>query len=163
MRFTKLILLALTVLMFSCEKEPVVEEQVEDTSPPEIYDARWIDRPSTDLDFGGTIVDGENYTISITGGFQFVIKARDVSNLANGEIYFLVNNDETLRHSVLNKTNVLNSTDYSVGSLYNHFKLSLGDGVFYDYKEGDRVYFYLSFEDVLGYETRMQWTADLIE
>ncbi len=163
MKFTKLILLALTVLMFSCEKESIVEEQLEDTSPPEIYDARWIDRPSTDLDFGGPIVDRENYTISITGGFQFVIQLRDQSNLEQGEIYFLVNNDENLRYTVLNKTNVLNTTDYSVGCLYEHFKLSLGEGEFYDYKEGDRFNFYLNFEDELGQDISMQWTADLIE
>lgn len=163
MKYTRLLMLASILFMLSCEKELVVEEQVEDTSPPEIYDARWIDRPSTDLDFGGPIVDGENYSISITGGFQFVIKARDVSNLAQGEIYFLVNNDETLRYSVLKKSNVLNTPDYSVGCLYNHNALSLGSGMFYDYKEGDRFYFYLNFEDELGQETSMQWTADLIE
>jgi len=69
MNLSKLFILILILGLFSCEEEPVIVDDFEDTSPPEIYDFRWIDSPFYENDIGGPIIDGENYTLTISDGF----------------------------------------------------------------------------------------------
>lgn len=163
-KLSKIFAILLLVGLYSCEEEPVVvEDPINDTSPPEIYDFRWIDSPFYENDIGGPIIDGENYTLTISDGFQYILKVRDETNIAEGELYMLVNNDESLRETFLSKDIILDFKEGSFGYYFRVPKIALGSGVFYDLKPGDKYYFYLRFEDELGQETTMQWTADLVE
>lgn len=162
MKYTKLLMLALIFFMLSCEKQPFNIGEPEDTSPPEIFDFRWLDRPSIKNDVVGDIEDGEHYTIYTDSGFQYVLKIRDQSNLKEVDVYFLVNNDETKKETLSNKQFDIPTKDISFGYLYDIHSIVTDSGV-YKLKAGDKLHFYLHASDELDHEVNMQWTADLVE
>lgn len=163
MKLFKVLVILLLVGLYSCEEEPVIVDQVEDTSPPEIYDFQWIDSPFYENDIGGPIIDGENYTISISDGFQYILKVRDQSNIVEAEMYMLVNDDESIRETFISKDVILDFKEASFGYVFRVPRIGLDSGVFYELKPGDKYYFYFSVKDELDQEVGIQWTADLVE
>ncbi|MDF1698365.1 MAG: hypothetical protein P1U56_21120 [Saprospiraceae bacterium] len=148
-------------IMFSCSDNSI--EELVDTEGPEIVDLRWINSPFYDKDIGGPILDGENYTLSISDGFQIRLRIQDESLIAEGEGYFLINNDPNLIKHLFGPSKIFRYKEGSIGSHYQHRKLLLENGEFYTIQPEDSYHFYLSFTDEYGNSTEMQWTANLIE
>lgn len=133
--------------------------QVEDSNGPEIL-AKWI---SIQGDPAGPISDGENYTISIAAGFQLQLDVSDASNLESGVVYFLVNDDPTLREDILREETILGYKGAGFGYVYLMDRISLGNGEFYELQAGDKFHFYVSFSDEHDNTSSLSWTADLTD
>ena len=91
------LLLMAICLFISCAEDNAVQPEVIDKEAPQITDLKWIDYSFIENDIGGSIVDNENYTISIESGFQTHHRVKDASIIESGVMYFTVNNDETIR------------------------------------------------------------------
>lgn len=153
--------MALLFIGCTTDKEEVIPE-VEDNDGPAIM-ARWIDHPSIQGDPAGPISDGENYTISIAAGFQLQLDVSDASNLESGVVYFLVNDDPTLREDIILEEIILGYNAGGLGYVFRVASLSLGNGEFYELQAGDKYYFYVSFSDEHDNTSSLSWTADLTD
>ncbi len=135
-----------------------------DKEAPLVENLTWVDSPAYDNDPEGSIENNGNYTISINDGFQMTFNLKDNSAIKSQRIYFTVNNDPNIFEEFLSEDIALSPpTDYFFNYFHRVSSISLGDGVFYELKEGDTYQFYITFTDESDNTTNINWSADLIE
>ena len=135
-----------------------------DTEAPLLENLRWIDSPFYENDPEGPIQNNENYTISIRDGFQMAFNLKDESAIKSQRIFFTVNNDPSIFEEFLSEEIELSPpTDYFFQYFHRVGTISLGNGVFYELKEGDTYQFDMTFTDESDNTTTINWTADLVE
>ncbi len=164
MKTIKLIVsLSLIFCFISCtEDEPTNQIETIDNEGPLLRDIRWVDSPFVDGDLSGPIQDGGNYTLSIAAGFQISIDITDQNYIQEGVIYFLVNDDPTIRENIIYEGTEFGYSEGTINFVHRVDKIALGQGEFYEVKPGDTYNFYAEFEDEFGNKTSVSWSADLV-
>lgn len=134
-----------------------------DSSGPEFTRVSWIDNPWVDNDPTGDIFDGSNHTISIQSGFHLLINVNDQSNIDEGEIYYTVNNDPEIKEVLFSPDLIVNSTQSGISFVNRVDQIWLGPNEWYELQPGDTYQFNARFTDEFGNESRIGWTADIVE
>jgi hypothetical protein len=157
------LIFSLILFLFSCNETVILEPEFNDTNPPEFTRLEWIDNPWIDNDPVGIIENNSNHKISLEAGFHLLIQVNDASKIIEGDIFFTVNNDPSIKEVIFSPELIINSTESGIGYVYRVDKIKIDADTWYNVMPGDTYQFYASFTDENDLENTIFWTADIVE